>query len=71
MEQTATNRGQEIADWIAARHAEGKTVYAQTHLRTVKLTPRHAICIRVKGTHCEVQFGKRWDSINYCKLTAV
>lgn len=64
------SRGQEIKDWIAARHAEGRTVYAQTYLRIIKLAPKHADRLRIHGDHCEVQMGKRWDSINYCKITA-
>ena len=67
---TEKTRGQIIGEWIAARHAEGRTVYAQTPLRTIKLSPKHAAMIRVRGEHCEVQMGRRWDSINWTKITA-
>ena len=63
--------GQKIYDWIDARLNEGRTVYATTYLRSTKLTKKNLPQIRVRGEHCEVQFGKRWDSINYCKITAI
>lgn len=65
-----TNRGEAIHAWIKERHAEGRTVYAATPLRVIKLTPKHAAMIRVSGENCEVQMGRRWDSINWCKITA-
>ena len=65
-----TNRGEAIYEWIKARHAEGRTVYAATSLRVVKLAPKHASSVRLHGEHCEVQRGKRWDSINWCRITA-
>lgn len=65
------SRAEEIMNWIKDRHAEGRTVYASTHLRSIKIAPKHAAQVRVRGDHCEVQMGKRWDSINYCKITAI
>lgn len=64
------DRGTEIHEWIKARHASGMIVYAATALRVIKLKPKHASMVRSRNGHCEVQMGKRWDSINYCKLTA-
>jgi hypothetical protein len=64
--------GQTIFDWISARLDEGLTVYATTYLRSIKITKRNLDRgqVRVAGQHCEVQMGKRWDSINGCKITA-
>ncbi len=64
------DRGEQIMKFITEQHAEGRTVYAQTYLKTIKLAPKHAHMVRVKNGHCEVQFGKRWDSINYCRISA-
>lgn len=68
--ETKTSRGATIHEWIKARHAEGRTVYASTPLRVIKLAPKHAAMIRVSGEDCQVQMGRRWDSINWCKITA-
>jgi len=64
--------GEKIYSWITERHAEGRTVFATTYLRSVKITPKRADCVRLSAdrVHCEVQFGRRWDSINGCKITA-
>lgn len=62
--------GKTIYDWIAARLDEGRTVYATTYLVCIKIAPKHRDCVRLSGDHCEVQRGKRWDSINGAKITA-
>ena len=64
------DRGQKIFDWIKARHADGRTVYAATYTKTIKLAPKHAEAVRYHNGHCEVRFGKRWDSINFCNISA-
>lgn len=63
-------RGQQIKNFIDEQHAAGRTVYASTYLKTIKIAPKHADMVRVRGEHCEVQRGKHWDSINYTKITA-
>jgi hypothetical protein len=57
-------------EWIAARLSEGRTVYATSYGHAIKITPKHVDLIRVRNGHCEVQRGRRWDSINGCKITA-
>lgn len=64
------NRGEVIHKWISNRLSEGKSVFIQTALRTWKVSSKHKDMLRVRGEHCELQCGKRWDSINYCKITA-
>ena len=64
------SRGATIKAWIDERHSEGMTVFATTALRSIKIAPKHAGLVRVNGDHCEVAQGRRWDSINYCKITA-
>jgi len=64
------NRGETIKKWIDARHAEGMTVYATTAWRSTKIDPKHSNLVRLNGDHCEVARGRRWDSINFCKITA-
>jgi hypothetical protein len=63
-------RGETIKAWIDARHADGLTVYATTALKSIAIAPKHAHLVRLNGSHCEVARGKKWDSINYCKITA-
>jgi len=66
----AEDRGQTIYRWIMDRLAEGRAVYATNHLRCIKIAPKHRDCVRYHNGHCEVRAGKRWDSINYCQVTA-
>ena len=65
------NRGKRIYDWIMARLDEGYTVYASTHLVHIKITPKHRDLVRFRDGHCEVCRGRRWDSINLCRIEAV
>jgi hypothetical protein len=64
--------GDKIFNWISERVNEGRTVYATTYLRSLKIQKKHvdAGMVRVRDGHCEVQRGKAWDSINLCKITA-
>lgn len=48
----------------------GRTVYVQTHLRTWKLSKKHADMVKVSGSSLYMQNGKSWDCIDYCKLSA-
>ena len=61
---------EKIYSWIMARFDEGRTVYVTTYTRCTAYKPKHRTMFRVKGSHCEVQHGKYWDSINFCKITA-
>ena len=61
---------QDMYDWIMARFDDGMTVYVASYGRIVKCRAKHRAMFRVRGDHCELQRGKRWDSINYCKITA-
>lgn len=63
--------GAEIYTWISEQLDAGCTVYAHTYLRTIKISPKYRECLRLNGTNCEVQMGKRWDSLNFIsRLTA-
>ena len=64
------NRGQKMYAWIKAQHEAGRTVYVHTYTRTTRLAPKHAHMVRLSGNHCEMQAGKRWDSLNFCSLSA-
>jgi len=64
------DRGEKMYNWIVARLDEGMTVYATTYLISLKLSKKHKAMIRYRNGHCEVQRGRRWDSINGCKITA-
>jgi hypothetical protein len=64
------NRGQAIHQWIQARWQDGLTVYATTYTKSIELRPKHASAIRVRNGHCEVRQGRRWESINFCRITA-
>lgn len=66
----AMDRGTKIKEWIDARHAEGMVVYVSTHLKKIKIAPKHAKSVRVSNGHCEVARGRCWDSINFCSITA-
>lgn len=63
-------RGEKIYNWIEDVHSKGFTVYATTYLKSIKIAPKNINMVRVNNGHCEIQMGKSWDSINYCKLTA-
>jgi hypothetical protein len=62
--------GEKIHTWIMERLAEGRTVYATTYLVQIVIKPKHAAMVRLANGHCEIQRGKRWDSINGAKITA-
>lgn len=64
------SRAYKMFAWINAQLDEGRTVYASNHLRTIKITPKHRQCVRLRGQHVETQHGRRWDSIIWCNLTA-
>lgn len=66
----SSTMGDKIYRWINERLDEGCTVYATTYLRSIKIQAKHRHMVRVRGEHCEVQQGRRWDSINGCKITA-
>ena len=70
MQASEQNRGQKIYAWIQARLTEGLTVYASTHLKTIKITPKYSELVRYHNGHCEVARGKHWDSINWTRITA-
>lgn len=67
-----TDRATKIAEFVAAAHAAGRTVYFQTHLRTIKLAPKHANLARVRNGHYEVLMGKQgWVSVHLAsRITA-
>ena len=62
--------GETIYNWIMERLDEGRTVYATNYLRSFKITAKHRDCVRLSGDHCEIQLGRRWDSINGCRISA-
>jgi len=65
-------RGETIFKWITDRHSEGMTAYATNYMHSIKIAPKHADRVRLSadGEHCEIMAGRRWDSINFCKITA-
>ena len=63
--------GEKMFNWISEKINAGMTVYASTCLRKIKLTKKYADAIRYRGGHCEIRMGKRWDSINGCKVEAI
>ena len=65
-----SDRGKTIYDWTMARLDEGMTVYFATPLRVIEVKPKHRDLVRLNGSHCEVSQGRRWDSVNYTKVTA-
>ena len=65
-----TDRGTTIFNWINEQLNAGRTVQATTYLTVTRIKPKHRDMLRVRNGHCEVQRGKHWDSINYCKITA-
>lgn len=62
--------GTKIYNFIMQQLDAGRTVYATTYLRSIKIAPKHRAMVRLSGKHCEVQRGRSWDSINGCKITA-
>ena len=64
--------GEKIYNWIVERLNEGRTCYATTYLRSIKITKKNldAGLVRLHNGHCEIARGKQWDSINFCKITA-
>ena len=62
--------GDRIYRFIVDATEAGRTVYASTYLVAIKIQAKHLPAIRVRNGHCEVRRGKRWDSINGCKITA-
>lgn len=65
------DRGKRIYEWIMERLDEGYTVYASTHLKRIEIKPKHRRLVRFRDGHCEVCRGRRWDSINLCRVEAV
>lgn len=64
--------------WINARLSEKRTVYISTSLHHTKVTPRTAASWAKTGdqlfkatkTGLYIRAGKRWDCIDFCKITA-
>lgn len=56
--------------WIKARLAEGRTVYVSTHLRHTPYSAKHTDMFKATRTGAYVQHGKRWDCIDWCKISA-
>ena len=48
----------------------GATVQLTTALQVTRYTAKHAGMFRATRTGAYVQHGKRWDCIDYCKVTA-
>ncbi len=67
------DRGEVIYNWIKERVDEGCTAYATTCLRSIKITAGTFTrgLIRYRNGHCEVARGRHWDSINFCKISAI
>ncbi len=65
-----TDQGQTIYNWMTERWDEGMTVYVRTYTHAIKIAPKHRDRVRYHNGHCEVQAGRRWDSINGNKITA-
>jgi hypothetical protein len=63
---TAERKNSFINEHLAA----GRTVYIQTALRTWKLSRKHTAMVKVSGKSIYMQNGKRWDCIDYCKISA-
>lgn len=63
---------EQMYTWIIARLNEGRTVYAASYGHVIKIQAKHKASVRLSAgkQHCEVQRGTRWDSINFCKITA-
>jgi hypothetical protein len=64
------DRGKIIYEWILKQIADGRTVYAATAWKVIKIQKKHLPLVRYHNGHCEVARGKNWDSINFCKITA-
>jgi hypothetical protein len=63
-------RGETMCAWIKERLAEGFTVYIQTPLLTMPIKPKHADLVRLHDGHCQVRRGKRWDIIDWVRVSA-
>jgi len=50
--------------------SRGGTVYFTTQAHCTKLTAKHLSAIRCHDRHCQVRFGKRWDIMDWCGVTA-
>jgi len=69
---TETTYAERLFGFISTHLDAGRTVYASNYLRVIPMTPKNRALIRLSAdrNHVEVSFGKRWDSINGCKITA-
>lgn len=63
-------RGETMCAWIKDRLAEGQTVYVQTPHVTIPIKPKHADLVRVHNGNCQVSRGKRWDIIDWTRVSA-
>ena len=63
-------RGETMCAWIKARLAEGQSVYVQTQLRTTVIKPKNADLVRSHKGHCQIARGKKWDIIDYTRVSA-
>jgi hypothetical protein len=48
--------------------SKGGVVAVSNHMRTTYYDKRHIEMFRANGTHPEVQYGKKWLSIAFCKI---
>ena len=69
-EMEMTNTAQAKSDFIKTHLSAGRQIFIQTALRTWKLSRKHADMIKVSGESIYMQNGKRWDCIDYCKISA-
>lgn len=58
------------AAWIAARLAEGLTVYVVTYTKATKLSAKHADSIKATKSGLYMRSGKSWICIDGCALRA-
>jgi len=58
------------AAWIAARLAEGRTVYLRTHLRCTAYKAKHADCFKATKSGFYVRSGKSWVNADYVQVSA-
>lgn len=56
--------------WISARLSEGRKVYIQTNTRTTVCFAKHADMFKATRSGAYLQRGKKWDCIDFCKISA-
>ncbi len=56
--------------WIHKMLADGKSVMVSTYTKSTCYTAKHAGMFRASKSGAFVQTGRRWDCIDFCKLTA-